>query len=258
MVTMLASETGRMPRLSKADEAVNVIASLIKAGRPGDQLPRESELAKLAGVSRVTLREALDRLWYEGRIVRQWGLGTFIADPAPAADQPPVRNIYVSVRGVMPLVEDIRNQGHEANLAGFLLERWSTPGWVGAEIDGSDQIWRVTRCLAIDGVPAILIRDYLALEYDGVAVDPVALSDLGTDLARFLSARGVRLVKHESVMDAVLCDQDSARLLDLPTGSPVLRARQRAIADTGEVAACADIYYRSDVFSTVLVRTVRD
>lgn len=257
-MTALASETGRMPRPSKAEEAVAVIASMIDEGEPGDRLPRESELAKLAGVSRVTLREALDRLWYEGRIVRQWGLGTFIADTTPAPDAPPARNIYVSVRGVMPLAEDIRNQGHDAGLAGFAVERWTAPGWVGAEVAGSDQVWRVTRCLAIDGVPGILIRDYLALEYDGVPVDPVELSDLGTDLARFLSARGVRLVKHESVMEAVLCDDESARLLDLPVGAPVLRARQRAIADSGEVAACADIYYRSDVFSTVLVRTVRD
>ena len=48
--------------------------------RPGDHLPPEPELARQLGVSRFTLRKALDNLASEGRLVRQRGLGTRVAD----------------------------------------------------------------------------------------------------------------------------------------------------------------------------------
>lgn len=48
--------------------------------RPGDHLPPEPVLARQLGVSRFTLRKALDTLAAEGRLVRQRGLGTRVAD----------------------------------------------------------------------------------------------------------------------------------------------------------------------------------
>ncbi|MBL0388448.1 GntR family transcriptional regulator [Tumebacillus sp. ITR2] len=47
---------------------------------PGTRLPSEFELAKLFGVSRATLREALRVLEEEGVVVRRHGVGTFLAD----------------------------------------------------------------------------------------------------------------------------------------------------------------------------------
>src|SRR6185312_6680417 len=47
---------------------------------PGTRLPSEFELAKMFGVSRATLREALRVLEEEGAVVRRHGIGTFIAE----------------------------------------------------------------------------------------------------------------------------------------------------------------------------------
>ena len=59
-----------------------VLSDRIASGdlRPGDHLPPEPELARHLGVSRFTLRKALDSLAHEGRVVRQRGLGTRVAD----------------------------------------------------------------------------------------------------------------------------------------------------------------------------------
>ncbi len=58
------------------------LSSKISRGelRPGDHLPPEPELARQLGVSRFTLRKALDSLASDGRVVRQRGLGTRVAD----------------------------------------------------------------------------------------------------------------------------------------------------------------------------------
>lgn len=46
----------------------------------GAQLPNERQLAASTGLSRATVRAALDRLVHEGRLVRQVGRGTFVVD----------------------------------------------------------------------------------------------------------------------------------------------------------------------------------
>jgi DNA-binding GntR family transcriptional regulator len=46
--------------------------------RPGDRLPPENEVAAMLGVSRGTLRSALQRLEESGEIIRRQGSGTFV------------------------------------------------------------------------------------------------------------------------------------------------------------------------------------
>lgn len=64
--------------------AVAAIRSLISDGNyaPGDRLPPERELIESLGMSRTTLRKALDTLEREGVIWRHVGKGTFVSVPA--------------------------------------------------------------------------------------------------------------------------------------------------------------------------------
>ncbi|MEV5537122.1 GntR family transcriptional regulator [Saccharopolyspora shandongensis] len=247
-----------MSSSNKIQQTTDRIRSIVDERATGDRLPSEAELAALTGVSRVTVREALDRLWHEGRIVRRWGAGTYVADLASTPDQPAFRNIYVSIKGVTSLPAEIIANGHQAALAAFTVERITPPDWVAAELPSDADVWRVTRCLAIDGVPAIVMRDLLPLEFAGQRTNPTELSELTTDLVHFLQEAGVRVVKHESVLDAVTCDEETARLLGLAAGEPILHGRQRAISETGDVVTWSDIFYRTDVMGTVVIRTVND
>jgi GntR family transcriptional regulator len=48
---------------------------------PGDQLPPERELAEQYGISRMTVRQALQHLIREEALIARQGLGTFVAEP---------------------------------------------------------------------------------------------------------------------------------------------------------------------------------
>ncbi len=49
--------------------------------KPGDAVPPESQLAQQFAVSRMTVRQALSRLVFEGLVVRHRGRGSFVAEP---------------------------------------------------------------------------------------------------------------------------------------------------------------------------------
>lgn len=63
------------------ENAIDQLRKTIASGNyaPGDRLPPERELMGLLGVSRTTLRKALDELERDGAIWRHVGKGTFVA-----------------------------------------------------------------------------------------------------------------------------------------------------------------------------------
>ena len=62
--------------------AERMIAQIESGGlSPGEQLPPERDLSEKIGVTRMTLRRALQVLESQGLIVRKHGVGTFIAEP---------------------------------------------------------------------------------------------------------------------------------------------------------------------------------
>jgi GntR family histidine utilization transcriptional repressor len=87
----------------------------IQAGRlrPRDRVPSEQELVHRFGVSRMTAHRALRELASDGIVVRQSGVGTFVA-PRPAhSDALQVRNI----------ADEIRARGHQHGARVVTLEK---------------------------------------------------------------------------------------------------------------------------------------
>ena len=72
---------------TEREDAIAALRGFIQAGsyRPGDRLPAERELIGELGMSRATLRKALEALEREGAIWRHVGKGTFVANYGGAA-----------------------------------------------------------------------------------------------------------------------------------------------------------------------------
>ncbi|RZT27546.1 GntR family transcriptional regulator [Kribbella sp. VKM Ac-2569] len=248
-------QNGRMPQANRVHQVEAACRELILAGRPGDRLPGESELAAQLSTSRVTVRQALSRLWHAGLVVRRWGVGTFIADASRLTS---AGSIYLGMEQVGSLPRRLADAGHEVGLSHFATSRGRWPEWAALE-DTYAAPWRVERCMTIDGAPAILLHDYLPTTVGDIELpDPHRLADIRNDLPGMLRTAGVRIVKDEATLHGVSLTAAQARHLGLRQGSATLHAQQRSLSENGEVVACAEAYYRTDVFTTTLVRTVSD
>lgn len=71
-------------RSSLSDQAIDFVRREIAAGRyrPGDRLPTEASLARVLGVSRSVVREAIARLRQEGILRTRQGVGAFLCEPS--------------------------------------------------------------------------------------------------------------------------------------------------------------------------------
>jgi GntR family transcriptional regulator len=70
--------------VSKQRETRERVLELIESLGVGDSIPSERQLGADLGVSRLTVRAALDELVREGYLVRRRGSGTFVAEPKVA------------------------------------------------------------------------------------------------------------------------------------------------------------------------------
>lgn len=83
-------------------DGVAALQAFIEAGgfAPGDRLPPERELTVALGMSRSSLRKALDTLEHEGRIWRHVGKGTFVASNPTSVGSSRLSELAVQVSPV--------------------------------------------------------------------------------------------------------------------------------------------------------------
>jgi GntR family transcriptional regulator len=72
--------------MTKQNETRVQVLDLIEQLGVGDAIPSERQLSADLGVSRLTVRAALDDLVREGYLVRRRGSGTFVSEPKIAQE----------------------------------------------------------------------------------------------------------------------------------------------------------------------------
>jgi len=146
-------------RVSVVDSAEISLREWLGPGnhRPGDRLPPEQEIAAMLGISRGTLRLALERLAANGEIVRRQGSGTYVgrvAVPSAFSEGLEVLESYASLA---------RRQGHTVKGRDVSISQQRAPGFVAEALNlrkNSDALC-VERTLLVDKDPAAHMRDWI-------------------------------------------------------------------------------------------------
>jgi GntR family transcriptional regulator len=146
-----------VPRASLVDATETALRERLAPGRArlGDRLPPEKDLAATLGVSRGTLRLALERLESNGEIIRRQGSGTFVGRVALGAAFSEGLEVLESYASLAC------RQGKQLSVRNLQVEQARTPGYV-AEALGlrrGARAPRVQRTLLADGTVAAHMRD---------------------------------------------------------------------------------------------------
>lgn len=241
---------------SRAEAAAEQLRGHIQRNlTEGDQLPPEADLATAFGVSRMTLRQALQKLWLEGLISRRWGVGTFVRrarDPAGRTVQ-----TLVDPNPIGPWPRRIRDLGHDVAIRRYALEQIQPGPELAAILGvGDGPCWRVARVLVVDGRPGVHMLEHLPLTLNGRAVDPTPLFDVESSLIEVARLWGAQLERMEGPLTATVADSTLAERLETPVGTPLLRLTQTSTTTDDAVVEWSELTYRSDVMEWHLVRSL--
>jgi GntR family transcriptional regulator len=227
-----------------------VLASEIGGGdlEVGDQLPTEDSLIARFGVSRITVRRAIQNLVSRGLVVIRRGKGTFVAAPKITQD----------LSELSGFVEDMHALGRKptARVIGKGIVTADATVASQLALTKGERVARIHRVRLADGIPLSFDETYLPLEIG----KKIITNNLKVEPIFSLLERkyGVPLIEAEYKLDAVAAETDVAAALRVKPGSPIFRI-ERTSYSTGKLPVDYErLHYRGDLvqFVTRLVRKI--
>ncbi|MDQ7991280.1 MAG: GntR family transcriptional regulator [Propionicimonas sp.] len=178
---------------------------------PDQAIPSERELMASYGVSRATVRKAIDGLVADGLLHRTQGLGTFAVRPR-----------VESTLHLASFTTDMRRRGltPSTRLLGVSLLRPPPEVAANLALGAREQAWRITRIRLADGQPIA----HEAGWYSGPALPDLDRQDLeGESLYQIMGATyGLWIDKAVQVLWGESASTDLAGLLAAPVNTPLL------------------------------------
>lgn len=190
--------------------------------KPGESIPSEMDLAARFRVSQGTVRKAIDELAAENLLVRRQGKGTFVATHA----EQQVRYRFLR------LMPDSGNQDSEGPAHRAVLDcrrvRASADVARALGLRAGDSVIQVRRVLSFGTVPTILEDLWLpGNAFKGLTSQQMA-GHHGPTYALFEVEFGIRMVRAEEKIRAVVADAAQAELLQVTGGTPLLSVERVA------------------------------
>lgn len=193
----------------------------------GDAIPSERLLCERFGVSRMTVRQAVDALVVEGLLQREQGRGTFVA--------PTKMDLEVRLSS---FGEEMRRRGMVPSSKVLAAEEVAAAPDVadGLDLLPGEKVYSLYRVRYADGEPMAIEQSWLPCRLTPGLFDGGAPASVYGELRR----RGLEPDWGEDTVAASEVDAQDAELLGLRPGNAVLRLTRRTFA--GQTAC---VYSRS-------------
>jgi GntR family transcriptional regulator len=223
----------RTPSTPKRDRVRRHILDVVEGAGPGTGLASERDLATELGVSRPTIRAAIDELVRSGLLVRQHGRGTFISP----------RKITQELSGaglaVPPAEGDWTSHvvSFETSPAG-----WPRAGRLGLEPDAP--VLRVTRVRLVEDEPIAIER----LELPADLLPGLRPEDMEAgNFYRLLRERyDIHVAEATQTLEPSVTNPEQADLLDVPAYFPIMCVERTTQDTTGRTIEHVRSVYRGD------------
>ena len=232
--------------MTKQSDARERVRDLIEQLSVGDAIPSERQLCLDLGVSRLTVRAALDELVREGHLVRRRGAGTFVSEPKIAQELT-----------MSSFTDEIRARG-------------MTPGSRTLELRVVPAGARLGRVLHVSPSERVVVakrlrladRDPLAIETLHVReslIPGLSAGDLedGSFYELLRERYGIVIVGGQQTIEPTVTNEEESTVLDVPLHSPAFLFERLTRSESGEIVEFVSSIYRGDRYRLVTELSVR-
>ncbi|EOT38541.1 GntR family transcriptional regulator [Enterococcus columbae] len=240
-----------MVKTSGYRKIANDIMNKIQRGtfRPGEKLPKQTELADFYETSRVTVQKALNVLTLEGYIASKKGVGTFVKNQADE------NSLYES-DATEPIGLSQKANGRQAVTSKVVSFHVRTPEDEECEklaIRPVDNVYDIIRVRYLDNQP-------FRIEYTVIPVG--ALPELNTAVLENSLYQYVEKATGQAVGSAIrkikadMSDRYDQKYLDCQLFDPVLEIEQVVTFADGRPFELSEIRYRYDKGCFIAIHSV--
>lgn len=199
----------------------------------GDFLPPERVLAEALDLSRVTVSKAMKLLEEQALVSRQQGIGTRVA-----------MHIGYSLNQDNGFTAQVLRSGSSVSNQWLLRSCIKAPSEVAKalELASGSIVVKLRRLRLMDGNPVSLETTYIPTHF---LPDP---EELEHSLYALWKSRGIVPEGRHFLLKAVASSDENASLLNVQSGTPLLRIVQTSRNAQGEVLEFSETLCRSDVY----------
>lgn len=236
---MTTDKLNRKSNIPLHTQAEELLRDMIQTGdySDGKLLPKETELSKSLGISRNTLRQAINKLVFEGLLVRKKGYGTSVTP----------RNVLGNARNWMSFSQEMKTLGIEVhNYELHISKKRPTKSCsVFFSVELSERLLCLERLRGSKEKPFVYF-----ISYFNPAIPISVEEDMSGPLYDLLKSKyGVEVVTSREHLSARAADSLLAEKLEVSEGAPIL-VRERFVYDANNIPVEYNIgYYRSDSFT---------
>ena len=220
----------------KRDGVRSHLLDLIEQSGPGTALPAERDLALRLGVSRPTVRAAIDDLARTGLLVRQHGRGTFTS-PHKITQE-------LSGGGAGAVAVPPAEGSWTSRVLSFRTAPAGAPRAARLKVSPAEPVLRVVRLRFVDDEPMAIER----IDVPARLVPGLEAADMETgNFYQLLRERfGVVVYDAVQTIEPTVTNPDQADLLDVPVYAPVLLFERTTRDAAGQIVEFARSVYRGD------------
>jgi GntR family transcriptional regulator len=233
-------EESSSARVAKAYRLKQQLFELVHGLPAVSPLSAERTLAERYGVSRVTVRQALQELMFDGHLYRLQGKGTFVARP----------KLTQTLR-LTSHTREMQDSGLAPGSGVLCAERVEDPPHVAKalELDPGAIAWRIQRLRPANDEPMAI--DSLYAEADRFPERAAHMARGGSLYALLRDAYRVPLVRGEEMIECVPATPVAAKLLATEPRTPLLRLTRTSWDEEGRVIEYVESLRRSDRYRFV-------
>lgn len=201
---------------------------LKKKIKPHEKLLSENELAKMYGITRMTVRHAMRELQKEGLIFTKHGKGSFVNSSNDTQMLIKLDGFSTEMikRGLR-----VHSRTLEVRKLGFTNE--TMEAYSGLQKEKKDDLVVIRRIRYVEGRPFAIESSFLPFS---IGRDLLFRSfDEKFSIYQFLEKeRGIRLSRAEHAIEPKLIDKSDAELLGVKSGTPILFISGTTFSKSGE------------------------
>jgi GntR family transcriptional regulator len=226
--------------MTKQRETRESVIELIEGLGVGDAIPSERQLGIDLGVSRLTVRAALDELVREGYLVRRRGAGTFVAEPKVA------KGININ-----SFSDDMRERGMQPASRTLDLSVIPAGARLGRilHVSPAEPVVAVKRLRLADGEPmAIELLHVRQALVPGMTASDLVQNSVYDLLA---SRYDLSIIGGSQTIEPTVTNEEESSALGVPLHSPALLFERVTQSASGDIVEFTSSTYRGDRYRLV-------